>query len=148
MTTISRRALVFAGAAYAVSGCAIARDAARKSEIVAGADADGTAEDSTFSLIEVSSDNLAKIAHWPVNDPRPTPRWPGRGGGLTTQKIASGDKLSLRVWTAEETSLITRAGERYADIPISKCCPRAISRFPTSNRCMSPACRLTAPVHG
>lgn len=117
MTTISRRALVFAGTAYAVSGCAIARDAARKSEIVAGADADGNSEDSTFSLVEVSSDTLAKIAHWPVNDPRPAPRWPGRGGGLTTQKIASGDKLSLRVWTAEETSLITRAGERYADIP-------------------------------
>lgn len=113
MIDLSRRALLVGGTAFAVSACSVARDAPRKEEVVDGADA----ADADFSLIEVTSDTLARTAQWAVNDPRPGRHWPQRGAGLASQTLAPGDVLALRVWTAEETSLITRAGERYADIP-------------------------------
>ncbi|WP_296640196.1 polysaccharide biosynthesis/export family protein [Roseinatronobacter sp.] len=116
MTEISRRALMATGTAFLLTGCAVARDSARKSEIVAGADTGDGTSDADFALVDVTDDTLDKIAGWPVIDPRPTRHWPNRGGGITSQKIAPGDRLSVRVWTAEETSLITSLGERYADI--------------------------------
>jgi polysaccharide export outer membrane protein len=113
MTNLSRRAFLAGSTAFALSACAVARDAPRKQEVLDGADQ----HDADFTLVEVTSDTLTETAHWPVNDPRPGGHWPQRGAGLTTQTFAPGDVLALRVWTAEETSLITRAGERYADIP-------------------------------
>lgn len=113
MTDLSRRALLAGGTVFALTACSVARDAPRKEEVVEGADA----VDADFSLVEVTTDTLAQTAGWAVTDPRPGGHWPDRGAGLASQTLAPGDVLALRVWTAEETSLITRAGERYADIP-------------------------------
>lgn len=117
MTEISRRVFLASSTATVLSACSVARDAPQKREVIAGADSDDEKNKADFSLIEVTSDSLASFAKWPVTDPRPAKRWPGRGGGLTGQRIAPGDTLSLRVWTTEEASLLTRTGERYADIP-------------------------------
>lgn len=117
MTEISCRTLLATGSATVLFGCGVARDSARKSEIVAGAATGDGAPDAGFSLVEVTEESVGQIASWPVIDPRPARRWPGRGGGVTSQKIAPGDRVNLRVWTAEEASLITRVGEKYADIP-------------------------------
>lgn len=117
MTEISRRAFLASGTATVLSACSVARDAPQKREVIAGADTDNGENDAAFSLVEVTSDRLATLAKWPVRDPRPAKRWPRRGGGLTSQRIAPGDTLSVRVWTTEEASLLTRMGERYADVP-------------------------------
>jgi len=117
MIEISRRALLGTGTAFLATGCAVARDSARKAEIVSGADAGDGTSDADFTLIEVTPESLDEIASWPVTDPRPKRRWPSRGAGVTSQKIAPGDRISVRVWTTEDASLITSAGQRYADIP-------------------------------
>ncbi len=117
MTQISRRAFLVSGPAIVLSACSVARDAPRKSEVISGGDTGEGDVDALFSVVEVTSDNLKTFATWPVSDTRPARHWPSRGGGLTSQRIAAGDILSLRVWTAEESSLLTSAGQRFADIP-------------------------------
>jgi polysaccharide export outer membrane protein len=117
MTQISRRTFVASGTVFLLSACSVARDAPRKGEVLSGGDmGDGDAE-ALFSVVEVTSDTLKQFAGWPVTDSRPAQRWPSRGGGLTSQRLTAGDSVSLRVWTAEETSLLTSPGQRFADIP-------------------------------
>lgn len=117
MTQFSRRTFLASGTVLLLSACSVPRDAPRKSEVLSGGDTGEGDPDALFSVVEVTSDTLKAIADWPVTDSRPAKRWPSRGGGLTSQRLAPGDSVSLRVWTAEESSLLTSPGQRFADIP-------------------------------
>ncbi len=112
MTDPTRRAVLLTATAFALGGCAVARGAPQRREVLAGA-----GDEASFAVQEVTRDTLPKIRQWPVLDPRAPQNWPGRGAGPTSQRIAPGDTVSLRIWSAEESSLITSPGAKFTDMP-------------------------------
>lgn len=109
---ISRRGFLFAGTALVVSGCTVPRGAPTKNEVVKGADDD----DAGFMLEIVTRDRLPLYSQWGEPGALKRTSWPRGGAVPTDQRIAAGDRLSLRIWDAEETSLLSGAEAPFADV--------------------------------
>lgn len=109
---LNRRQVLGGVAALAMSGCSVARGAPSKREVVARPDADGA----DFTLEIVTRSRLALYTAWNPRNGRMLTDWPQGGGVPSDQVLAPGDRLSLRIWDAEESSLITTAEAPFADI--------------------------------
>lgn len=109
---ISRRAFLASGSALALSGCAVARGAPTRSEVIKGADDD----DAGFMLELVTRERLALYPQWGDRDAKSRTGWPNGGTTPTDQRLAPGDTLGVRVWDAEETSLLSGTDTPFADI--------------------------------
>ncbi|PZX45741.1 polysaccharide export outer membrane protein [Roseinatronobacter thiooxidans] len=109
---VSRRNFILGCTAFSISGCAVPRGAPSKREMVAGADA----TDADFALEIVSRDRLPLYANWGHSRPSRPTSWPASAAVPQDQRLAPGDILALRIWDAEESSLITPADERFSDI--------------------------------
>lgn len=119
MVQYSRRQMLISGSAtMMLGGCALPRNAPQKREVLAGVNGDAPG----FSLHLVTRATLAQFATWPATGPTtgqgtPHAGWPGPGRGPHSPTIAPGDRLNLRIWDAEETSLITAPGMQVTDMP-------------------------------
>ena len=113
-TMLSRRSVICgASATLALSGCsAVPRGAPTRREVVAEADA----PDAGFALEIVTRARLPLYAQWGGAESSHRTGWPAGGGIPQDQRLAPGDRLSLRIWDAGETSLITSAGAQFADV--------------------------------
>lgn len=103
--------MVGAGA-LALGGCSVPRGAPTRGEVIAGAGTEGA----DFALELVTSDRLPVYKSWGYYTPRKRTAWPGAGGRLQDQRLAPGDVLTVRVWDADENSLIAVAGKRFGDV--------------------------------
>ncbi|SDX56552.1 polysaccharide biosynthesis/export family protein [Roseicitreum antarcticum] len=117
MVQYSRRYVIMSGsAAVMLGGCALPRNAPQKREVLAGLDSDAPG----FSLHVVTRATLPQFASWPATGPTPAMAhvgWPGPGRGPHSPTIAPGDRLNLRIWDADETSLITAPDAQVTDMP-------------------------------
>ena len=113
-TRLSRRFIICgATATFVLSGCsAVPRGAPTRREVVAGAET----PDAGFALEIVTRARLPLYAQWGGADPAPRTGWPAGGGVPQDQRLAPGDRLTLRIWDAGETSLITSADAQFADV--------------------------------
>lgn len=107
----SRRAVVLGLALTALAGCGIARDAPSRQELLSS----GT-DEIDFALEVVSRDRLASYRSWGIAGDQGGGAWPAAGAAPGDQRLAAGDRLSLRIWDAEEGSLITARGARFSDV--------------------------------
>jgi len=108
---ISRRTLLLGAGALTLAGCAVPRGAPSRAEVVAGA---GTPE-AGFALEVVTRERLALYPTW-GRDAHARTGWPAPAGIPMEQRIAAGDTLNLRIWDAEERSLVSDDGARSADV--------------------------------
>jgi polysaccharide export outer membrane protein len=108
----SRRHVIGGMALLLVSGCSVARGAPSQREVLAHPDAEGA----DFALEIVTRDRLSAYQHWGKLNGRVSTSWPSGGAVPTDQVLAPGDRLALRVWDAEDSSLITQTGSPFADI--------------------------------
>lgn len=109
---MSRRAFLVTGTALALSGCAVPRGAPTRSEVVKDADD----EDAGFKLVIVSRKELPKYKGWGDRGASQRTGWPNGGATPSDQRIAPGDVLALRIWDAEETSLLSGGEAPFADV--------------------------------
>lgn len=109
---LSRRHFLAAGSALALSGCAVPRGAPTRNEVIR----DATSEDAGFVLEIVTRDRLPLYPDWGHQIAHASTGWPKGGARPTDQRIAAGDTLSLRVWDAEETSLLSGGTAPFADV--------------------------------
>ncbi|MEL6914378.1 MAG: polysaccharide biosynthesis/export family protein [Pseudomonadota bacterium] len=105
-TAPRRRALrggLFLGLALALAGCAIPRGAAIVTEVTRDAD---TAD---FVVYPVTRAFLPEAAGWPVTGER-VGTWPRAGHGSRERIIRPGDTVTITIWDASESSLISTPG--------------------------------------
>jgi len=108
---LSRRSLLLGSGLVLLAGCAVPRGAPSRAEFLES----GT-EDIDFALEIVTPSRLETYAGWGSSDPRRSRRWLSGGALPSDQRLEPGDRLSLRIWDAEESSLITTPGAQFADI--------------------------------
>lgn len=111
---LSRRAFLYlASSGVVVAGCgAVPRGAPLKREVLADADA----QDAQFGLEIVSRARLSLYPQWgPSNGYRMT-GWPSGGAVPKDQRLAAGDRLALRIWDTDESSLLASPGAQFADV--------------------------------
>lgn len=109
---ISRRHVISGMALLVISGCSVARGAPSQREVLANAGAEGA----DFALEIVTRDRLPLYSGWDKASGALSMPWPSGGAVPTDQILAPGDRLSLRIWDAEESSLITRPDSPFADV--------------------------------
>jgi len=90
------------------SACTLPRGAALEAEILQGAD-DPEAD---FAIYPVSKAFLPSVEHWPKTGGILPHRWVHKKSSSNAILIAPGDTLSLRIWDANENSLLTTTGQR------------------------------------
>ena len=119
MGLMSLRALgaVFLCALVASCG-ALPRGAGIESEVLAASDVEVQPNGDPvygFSVFEIRRDILPVLTNWPQQGQR-NYRWINRQPQPATLMIAAGDVLKLTIWDAEENSLLTKAGQRVAQL--------------------------------
>ena len=119
MDLISLRALSPIFLFVLVAACStVPRGAGFQSEVLAASNAGGlTGEDPVydFAVFEISRDILPTLVNWPQNGAR-NYRWINRKIQPASSIIAPGDVLDVAVWDAEENSLLTSFGQRFAQL--------------------------------
>lgn len=108
---VFRRHLVLGMGAVLLSACSVARSAPSRRELLAS----GT-EDVDFALELVARDRLPLYHAWGGSNGRSRTAWPNGGATPGDQRLAPGDQLSLRIWDAEQSSLITAPNAQFADV--------------------------------
>ena len=104
--------LVLLMALAVTSACTLPRGAALEAEILQGAN-DPEAD---FAIYPVSKAFLASVDHWPKTGGILPHRWVHKVAASNSIVIASGDTLSLRIWDANENSLLTSPGQRVVEM--------------------------------
>ncbi|MEO0664107.1 MAG: polysaccharide biosynthesis/export family protein [Pseudomonadota bacterium] len=118
-------ALLCAGA-LVLAGCgSIPRGAAISSEVTAtgGGLTGRTAPAADFVVYPVTRAFLPQVATWPVTGER-LGNWPQGSHGSRQRVIRPGDTLSITVWDASETSLITTPGARATPLEMLRVSPQ------------------------
>ncbi len=110
--SLKRRQVMWGIAALSLTGCSIPRGAPSQREVLARPDAEGA----DFALEIVTRERLSLYPSWGPRNGQLHTGWPSGGAAPTDQILAPGDRLSLRVWDPEESSLITSADSPFADI--------------------------------
>lgn len=109
--SVARAALVL----LALAGCGFPRGAGFEREVLLGrVEADGQVV-RDFAVEPVTRAQLARYGQWPRTGPGAM-QWIGRQAQPAGRIIAPGDKIAVRVWSTEENALLTRPGERLADL--------------------------------
>lgn len=72
--------------------------------------------DAGFMLELVTRERLSLYPQWGDRDAKRYTGWPNGGTSPTDQRLAPGDTLGVRVWDAEETSLLSGSDTPFADI--------------------------------
>lgn len=109
---LSRRHFLAGGSVLALAGCGLPRGAPSRSEVIKGAATD----DAGFALEIVTRERLPLYPAWSGRDRYQQTPWPRGGARPADQRIAAGDRLVLRVWDAEETSLLSGGAAPFADV--------------------------------
>lgn len=99
-------------ATLTLAGCSVPRGAPSQREVLARPDAEGA----DFALEIVTRARLPLYPAWGPRNGQLHTGWPSGGAAPTDQILAPGDRLSLRIWDPEESSLITSADAPFADI--------------------------------
>ncbi|MGY6548120.1 MAG: polysaccharide biosynthesis/export family protein [Roseinatronobacter sp.] len=107
---MTRRSLLAGSGSLLLAGCTVPRGAPTRAEVVRGAGRD----DAGFMLELVSRDRLPLYDSW--GRAAHQTGWPRGGAAPTDQVIAPGDTLLLRVWDADDNSLLASPGALFADI--------------------------------
>ena len=68
-----------------------------------------------FAVFEVRRDLLPTLVDWPRNGPR-NRSWINNQAQPASLSIAPGDTVELKIWDAEENSLLTNAGQRVVPL--------------------------------
>jgi polysaccharide export outer membrane protein len=101
----------------ALAGCGFPRGAGFEREVLLGrVEADGQVV-RDFAVEPVTRSQLSRYANWPRTGPGAM-RWISRQPLAATRIIAPGDSIAVRVWSTEENALLTRPGERLADLGV------------------------------
>lgn len=112
----SRRAFVLGAGALLLGGCGVPRGAPSKREVLAGARPTGDGEEPDFALEIVTRERLAVYPQWGSSTGLSSTAWPAGNAMPVDQRLAPGDRLQVRIWDAEESSLITSPGAQFSDI--------------------------------
>ncbi|MBL4811240.1 MAG: polysaccharide export protein [Rhodobacteraceae bacterium] len=96
-----------------LAGCSLPRGAAFQAEVLAASDtgADGEAI-RDFAVEPVTRNMLQTYASWPITGEQGM-NWIHRQPAPANRIIAAGDLIDITVWTSEDYSLITSAGQRF-----------------------------------
>ena len=109
---LNRRQVLGGLVVLTLSGCSVPRGAPSQREVLARPDAEGA----DFALEIVTRNRLPLYSGWAARNGKMNTDWPIGGAEPSDQVLAPGDRLSLRIWDAEESSLITSAEAPFADI--------------------------------
>lgn len=104
-------------ACLALVACSTPRGAGFQSEVLAAQDetlADGSPQ-YDFAVVPITRGTHDKVHHWPSVGTK-SYTWPRRQGQPDSLLIAPGDLLSVRIWDAEENSLLTSPGQKVAEL--------------------------------
>lgn len=109
---LSRRVFLLGAVSSSLAACAVPRGAPTRSEVLSGANQ----SEADFALELVTRDRLPVYRRWGHGPSPITSKWPSGGSVPQDQRLAAGDRLSLRIWDSGETSLFTAPGAQFADI--------------------------------
>lgn len=113
MQAYSRRGFLAFGLCLALPACSLPRGAARRREVLAGAGG----EVPEFTVETVDRAFLERMRDWPAPVEAGHHGWIARRNGAAAPQIAAGDRLDLRIWDSEASSLITSPEEKVAEMP-------------------------------
>lgn len=113
---MTRRSLLLAAGAMSLSACSVPRGAPTRNEVLAGTDRDTEGRDPGFALELVTRDRLPLYAQWGPTHGHARTGWPSGSADPVDQRLAPGDLLNVRIWDAEDSSLLTSAGAQFSDI--------------------------------
>lgn len=97
------RATLLATASLALTACGIPRGAAIVSEITSGA------ESADFVVYPVTRNFVSQISSWPAPGEN-VESWIGHSQGSRSRLIRPGDTLSITIWDASDSSLLSTPG--------------------------------------
>jgi polysaccharide export outer membrane protein len=97
----------------ALAGCTLPRGAPLRSEVVR---ADSARGDQPFSVVEVTTANVASLDRWPVTGWSGGYLWPEGTRGPASNVLRPGDLIDLVVWDSQENSLLAPAGQRSTSL--------------------------------
>jgi polysaccharide biosynthesis/export protein len=109
---LNRRQMLTGFAVLGLSACSVPRGAPMQREVIASPDAEGA----DFALEIVSRDRLPLYPEWGPRNGRANTDWPVGGLTPSDQVLALGDKLALRIWDPEDSSLIASVEAPFADV--------------------------------
>jgi polysaccharide export outer membrane protein len=69
-----------------------------------------------FALYAVTRAFLPTVAHWPPTGKQETLPWINASRGPKTQIIQPGDRLTLRIWDSNDSSLLSSVGEKMVQL--------------------------------
>jgi polysaccharide biosynthesis/export protein len=113
---MTRRSLLLTAGSLALAGCSVPRGAPTRREVLAGTDRAAGTEAAGFALELVSSARLPLYEQWGPSNGYARTGWPGGNVLPVDQRLAPGDRLTVRIWDAEDSSLLTSAGAQFSDI--------------------------------
>lgn len=93
--------------ALSTASCSAPRGAAMSSEILRGADEEG----SDVAVVPVDKVTAGKIAHWPGKS-SPGTGWIGNKRGPSSAALKTGDVVNVTIWDSAENSLLVPAGHK------------------------------------
>lgn len=109
---LNRRQVLGGIAVLGLSACNVPRGAPTQREVLARPDAEGA----DFALEIVTRNRLSLYPGWGPRNGRMNTDWPAGGAVPSDQVLAPGDRLSMRIWDPEESSLIASVEAPFADI--------------------------------
>lgn len=112
MPALSKLPLLFSAALLVLAACALPRNVAIESEILATQDD----ADRDIAVVPVTKENLDKVSSWPASGGVSQPGWIDSGRGPDTGAISAGDVISLSIWDSGENSLIAAPGQKAVQI--------------------------------
>jgi len=119
MALISLRTLGAVLLCTLVASCgSLPRGAGLQSEVLAASDVDIQPNGDPvydFAVFEITRDNLATLAKWPLRDTSHY-HWINRQAQPATLSIKAGDLMNVTIWDAEENSLLTNQGQRVVQL--------------------------------
>lgn len=113
---MTRRTFVLSASALSLTACSVPRGAPTRREVLGGTGREKTKGDPNFTLELVTSNRLPLYTQWGPSDGYARTDWPGGNAVPVDQRLAPGDQLTIRIWDAEETSLLTSVGAQFSDI--------------------------------
>lgn len=113
---MTRRSLMLSAGAMSLTACSVPRGAPTRREVLAGTEREKDDGDPNFTLELVTSERLPLYAQWGPSNGYARTDWPSGNAVPVDQRLAPGDQLTVRIWDAEESSLLTTAGAQFSDI--------------------------------
>ncbi|MDT8853532.1 polysaccharide biosynthesis/export family protein [Paracoccaceae bacterium Fryx2] len=95
-----------------LTACDLPRGGAVQREILK----DGEGEVRDLMVVSVTRENIDKVSRWPSSGAVPGHNWIARSRGPSTQSIAPGDRVDLRIWDNDENSLLTADQQKVVEI--------------------------------